>query len=72
VLAGQLEVELADGRKLRFKQGDAIVEVQNIAHNGRNIGNDPVRLAVFYTGEVGQPNVTHVQPNASSEGAPRQ
>jgi quercetin dioxygenase-like cupin family protein len=72
VLAGQLEVELADGRKLRFKQGDAIVEVQNIAHNGRNIGSNPVRLAVFYTGEVGQPNVTHVQPNASSEGAPRQ
>jgi len=72
VLAGQLEVELTDGRKLRFKQGGAIVEVQNIAHNGRNIGSDPVRLAVFYTGEVGQPNVTHMQPNANSEGAIQQ
>jgi len=69
VLAGQLEVELADGKKLQFRQGDAIVEVQNIAHNGRNIGSDPVRLAVFYTGEVGQPNVTRVQPNVSSEGS---
>ena len=69
VLAGQLEVELADGKKLQFRQGDAIVEVQNIAHNGRNIGSDPVRLAVFYTGEVGQPNVTRVQQNVSSEGS---
>jgi len=69
VLAGQLEVELADGKKLQFRQGDAIVEVQNIAHNGRNIGSNPVRLAVFYSGEVGQPNVTRVQPNGISEGS---
>jgi quercetin dioxygenase-like cupin family protein len=69
VLAGQLEVELADGRKLRFKQGDAVAEVQNIAHNGRNIGSDTVRLVVFYTGEVGQPNVTRVHHNGATNGA---
>lgn len=55
VLAGKLSVELADGRILNFKQGDAIVEVQNLAHNGRNSGSEPVKLIVFYTGEVGRP-----------------
>lgn len=55
VLAGKLEVELADGKLLAFKQGDAIVEVQNLAHNGRNRGTEPVKLVVFYTGEKGMP-----------------
>lgn len=63
VLAGHMEVDLAEGTKLNFKQGDAIVEVQNTAHNGRNIGTETVRLAVFYTGEAGQPNVIRVPPN---------
>jgi len=61
VLAGTLVVDLADGTRLAFKQGDAIVEVQNLAHNGRNLGSETVRLAVFYTGEVGRPNVTRVE-----------
>lgn len=58
VLAGKLEVALADGKILHFKQGDAIVEVQNLAHNGKCLGSKTVRLAVFYTGEEGRPNVT--------------
>ncbi len=57
VLSGILTVELADGNQLTFKQGDAIVEVQNLGHNGRNSGTEPVKLVVFYTGEVGKPNV---------------
>lgn len=65
VLAGILEVELADGKTLIFKQGEAIVEVQNLAHNGRNHGSETVRLAVFYTGEEGRANVTRVTPAAA-------
>lgn len=61
VLSGTLEVELADTTKLNFKAGQAIVEVQNLAHNGRNSGSEPVKLAVFYTGEEGRPNVTKVE-----------
>lgn len=60
VLSGKLAVELADGQSLEFKQGDAIVEVQNLAHNGRNSGSEMVRLAVFYTGEIGRANVIKV------------
>jgi quercetin dioxygenase-like cupin family protein len=59
VLSGTLQVELEDGRTNVFKQGQVIVEVQKLSHNGRNIGSDPVRLIVFYTGEAGQtPSVT--------------
>jgi len=59
VLSGTLQVELEDGRTNVFKQGQVIVEVQKLSHNGRNIGPDPVRLIVFYTGEAGQtPSVT--------------
>jgi len=67
VLAGKLTVELADGTLLDFKQGDAIVEVQNLAHNGSNHGAEPVKLVVFYTGEVGRPNVTKQGKPASSQ-----
>jgi quercetin dioxygenase-like cupin family protein len=64
VLAGNLAVEIAGSKTLAFKPGDAIVEVQNLAHNGRNLGKETVRLAVFYTGEEGRPNVTKVEPPA--------
>lgn len=61
VLSGKLEVELADGKKVTFSQGDALVEVQNVPHNGRNRDSETVRLAVFYTGEAGRANVTRVE-----------
>jgi quercetin dioxygenase-like cupin family protein len=60
VLSGTLTIELADGKLLAFKPGEAIVEVQNLAHNGRNPGRETVKLVVFYTGEEGHPNVTRV------------
>jgi len=62
VLAGNLTVEIAGSKALVFKPGDAIVEVQNLAHNGRNLGKETVKLAVFYTGEEGRHNVTKVEP----------
>jgi len=40
VLSGTLDVELADGKVLVFRKGDAVVEVQNLAHNGRNRGSE--------------------------------
>ncbi len=55
VLEGELEVTLKDGRKNRLKTGDALAEVVNTAHNGRNVGTVPVKLVVFYAGSKGQP-----------------
>ena len=56
VLSGELAVELADGKQALFKEGDAIIEVVNTPHNGRNLGKKPVKLVVFYTGVEGSPN----------------
>lgn len=57
VMSGQLTVELESGKKTEFKEGDAIVEVMNVQHNGFNTGNIPVKLVVFYTGGKEIPNV---------------
>lgn len=57
VQAGELEVAIAGGVTKRFKKGDAIIEVVNTPHNGRNRGEETVRLAVFYLGIQGEPNV---------------
>lgn len=55
MLAGELEVSLADGRKNRLKAGDTLAEVVGVIHNGRNVGSEPVRILVFYTGVQGKP-----------------
>jgi quercetin dioxygenase-like cupin family protein len=54
VLEGELEVQLKDGTTKQLKAGDAIAEVVNTLHNGRNVGSVPVKLVVFYVGAVGQ------------------
>ncbi len=57
VLSGNLTIEMEGGNTLMFKAGDAIIEMVDTFHNGKNIGIEPVRLAVFYTGVQGLPNV---------------
>lgn len=53
VLEGELEVRLKDGAVKRFAAGQALAEVVNTMHNGRNVGNGPVKLVVFYVGASG-------------------
>lgn len=57
VLSGAIEVELEGGTTVQYNAGDAIIEVVNTFHNGRNRGAIPVSLLVFYTGVQGVPNV---------------
>jgi quercetin dioxygenase-like cupin family protein len=57
VLSGRLTVELEGGKKTEFQEGDAIIEVVNLKHNGVNRGKIPVKLVVFYLGAEGMPNV---------------
>lgn len=54
ILEGTLIVALKDGRVKRLQAGDALAEVVNTAHNGRNAGEIPVKLVVFYTGIAGK------------------
>jgi quercetin dioxygenase-like cupin family protein len=63
LLEGTLEVSLTDGRKKLIKPGEALAEVIATAHNGRNVGNTPVKLVVFYAGAVDKP-LTVQRPDA--------
>ena len=54
LLEGELEIQLKNGETKRLKAGEALAEVVNTLHNGRNIGLLPVKLVVFYAGTVGQ------------------
>ncbi len=68
MLGGRITVEMEGGKRYDFKEGDAIFEVRDIPHNGRNSSDRPARLVVFYTGEVGKPNVTRVnKPERKAE-----
>ncbi len=62
ILSGTLEVTLADGRVKRLQAGEPLAEVVNTAHNGRALGDAPVKLVVFYTGAVGTPLTVAVPP----------
>lgn len=57
VVSGHLTVEIEGGKILSFAPGEAIIEVVNTLHNGQNRGDEPVKLAVFYLGAEGTPNV---------------
>lgn len=52
IVDGTLDVMLKDGSVNYLKAGDPLVEVVDTAHNGRNTGNVPVKIMVFYTGTV--------------------
>jgi len=53
ILEGELEVRLKDGSVKRLAPGQALAEVVNTLHNGRNVGSGPVKLVVFYAGATG-------------------
>jgi quercetin dioxygenase-like cupin family protein len=57
VVSGALDVELEGGKTLAFNEGDAVIEVVNTLHNGKNTGSLPVKLVVFYTGVMNEPTV---------------
>jgi len=63
ILSGELEVTLREsGETKRFREGDAFAEVINTWHYGKNIGDEPVKLVVFYLGEEGL-NLTEIDEN---------
>jgi quercetin dioxygenase-like cupin family protein len=55
LLEGELEVRLRNGTIRRFGPGQAIAEVVDTEHNGRNPGTVPTRLVVFYIGTIDRP-----------------
>lgn len=66
MLSGSLAIEVEGGRTFWFGQGDVILEVMDTLHNGKNSGDEPARLVVFYTGEEGSPT-TVMTPEVKGE-----
>ena len=57
VVSGQLTVEMEGGKTISYGTGDAIIEVVDAWHNGKNTSDVPVQLAVFYLGVEETANV---------------
>jgi quercetin dioxygenase-like cupin family protein len=55
VLEGTLEVTQGDGKTRLLHPGEILPEVVQTLHNGRALGDQPVKLFVLYTGIVNQP-----------------
>ncbi len=60
MLSGAITVEMENKETYHFREGDALLEVINTPHNGKNTGKAPAKLVVFYTGEQGKPNTVKV------------
>lgn len=54
ILQGTLEVTLRSGATKQLHAGEALIEVVDTDHVGRNVGDVPVKLVVFYAGVTGQ------------------
>lgn len=55
ILQGTLEVTAADGTVNVYQEGDALVEALGKDHQGRNIGDTPVRVLITVMGVADQP-----------------
>lgn len=53
IMGGTLELRLATGAVKILHTGDVLPESVGVLHNGRNMGEEPVKILVFYMGEVG-------------------
>ena len=61
LLKGELTVVAENGKTQNVKSGEAIVEMVNQWHYGRNDGDEPAEILVFYAGTPGTP-ITVTKP----------
>lgn len=55
VKKGTLTVITDDDKQITLQQGEVLPELVGKYHYGKNTGNEPVELIVFYVGEKGTP-----------------
>jgi quercetin dioxygenase-like cupin family protein len=55
LISGELTVVTEENKVLNLKAGQALVEVVNTAHYGKNEGVEPAEIIVFYAGTAGAP-----------------
>jgi quercetin dioxygenase-like cupin family protein len=57
ILEGTLTVEVEAHGTRTFGAGEGFVDVVNLWHNGRNLGDQPVRFLVVFAGQKGTPTL---------------
>jgi quercetin dioxygenase-like cupin family protein len=60
ILEGTLTVDVEGHGTRTFRAGEGFVDVVNLWHNGRNLGDRPVRFLVVFAGQKGTP--TAIRP----------
>lgn len=50
LLAGELEMEYANGKRVQFKKGEALMEAIAVPHIGSNLGATPAQIFVAFLG----------------------
>jgi quercetin dioxygenase-like cupin family protein len=64
ILEGELTVDYGPLGKRIYRQGEALVEAMNEAHNGRNSGPGAVKILAVFIGAEGIPDTTRASPPA--------
>ncbi len=62
LLEGELTVVRQDGKNLKLKAGDPIIELVNTPHYGMNESDEPAVIIVVYAGTKGNPITVLTQP----------
>ena len=57
MLEGTLSIEMEGHGTHTFSAGQGFAEVINTWHNGRNLGDKPVRFLIVFSGQKGVPNL---------------
>lgn len=60
ILEGTLTVDYGENGTRTYREGDALMEAQEIVHNGMNTGDEPVKLLVLNMGAEGVANTVAV------------
>jgi quercetin dioxygenase-like cupin family protein len=69
LLRGELTVVSEDGKILRLKAGESIVELVNTWHYGRNEGDAPAEIIMVYSGRTGMPITVNKEISAGTRPA---
>jgi quercetin dioxygenase-like cupin family protein len=66
VVEGTLTVEMDDGSPRRYAAGTGFLESMNTWHNGKNLGQAPVKALVVFVSEEGKKNLVRAESQPKS------
>jgi quercetin dioxygenase-like cupin family protein len=67
ILEGELTVDYGAKGERTYRKGDGFVEAMNEAHDGRNMGRDPVKILAVFIGAEGVAGSVPASPPARQQ-----